>query len=377
MPISKAAGKRDGKQQYRVRVNYTDANGKYRQVERRVYGLAEARLMEAKLQAEHTTGSAHSGCKTLADLAAEYLKAKRADVRESTYQNVEKHIRLYILPSLGTARLDKISTPALQEWKNTLNCSQLSLVSKQHIYASFRTLFNFAVKMGYLSNNPILIIGNFRDPYFKAAQDRLHYYTPEQFIKYIQVVKKEAEASGTLTDWGYYVFFMIAYYTGMRKGEINALTWEDIEGDVIHVRKSVTQNLHGADTITPPKNRSSYRDLQAPVPLLDALHEHHDRQSKAPGFRESMNVCGGERCLRDTSIDNRNRAFADAAGLPRIRIHDFRHSHASLLANSGINIQEVARRLGHTDIKMTWNTYSHLYPKEEERALTVLNAIHP
>lgn len=63
------------------------------------------------------------------------------------------------------------------------------------------------------------------------------------------------------------------------------------------------------------------------------------------------------------------------AGLKKIRIHDFRHSHASFLANNGINIQEIARKLGHSKVDITWNTYSHLYPKEEERAITVLNSI--
>lgn len=87
-------------------------------------------------------------------------------------------------------------------------------------------------------------------------------------------------------------------------------------------------------------------------------------------------VCGGPQCLRDTSLDHKNRLFAEKAGLPRIRIHDFRHSHASLLANEGINIQEIARRLGHSKIEITWNTYSHLYPREEERAVAVLNKIH-
>ena len=77
-------------------------------------------------------------------------------------------------------------------------------------------------------------------------------------------------------------------------------------------------------------------------------------------------------CLGDTSIANRNKQFALAAGLEPIRIHDFRHSHASALVNNGINIQEVARRLGHSNVEVTWNTYSHLYPKEEERAIQVL-----
>lgn len=82
-----------------------------------------------------------------------------------------------------------------------------------------------------------------------------------------------------------------------------------------------------------------------------------------------------ERPIRDTSLEKTNKKFADLAGVKRIRIHDFRHSHASLLANEGINIQEIARRLGHSNISMTWNTYSHLYPREEERAVKILNTI--
>ena len=79
--------------------------------------------------------------------------------------------------------------------------------------------------------------------------------------------------------------------------------------------------------------------------------------------------------MRDTTIDNFNRQIADICGLPHIRVHDFRHPHASLLCNEGVNIQEIARRLGHSKIEITWNTYSHLYPREETRALLILNKI--
>lgn len=90
---------------------------------------------------------------------------------------------------------------------------------------------------------------------------------------------------------------------------------------------------------------------------------------------EVLPIVQGNFPLRDTSIENKNKAFAKAVNLPHIRIHDFRHTHASLLVNEGINIQEIARRLGHADVQMTWNTYSHLYPREEERAVEILNRI--
>ena len=98
-------------------------------------------------------------------------------------------------------------------------------------------------------------------------------------------------------------------------------------------------------------------------------------QQEIDSYNEDFRVCGGPKCLRDTSIENKNKLFAKAAHLPHIRIHDFRHSHASLLANEGINIQEIARRLGHSKIEITWNTYSHLYPREEKHAIQVLNKI--
>lgn len=141
------------------------------------------------------------------------------------------------------------------------------------------------------------------------------------------------------------------------------------------VKRSIAQKLKGDDRETAPKNKSSIRTLQIPAPLLRILDEHKARWETIPGFTETYKVCGGVRPLRDTTIQLHNKKFADMAGVKKIRIHDFRHSHASLLANAGINIQEVARRLGHSRIEMTWNTYSHLYPKEEERAIKVLDEI--
>lgn len=177
-------------------------------------------------------------------------------------------------------------------------------------------------------------------------------------------------------EWNFYVFFSIAYYTGLRKGEIHALRWNDIDNEYLSVKHSITQKLKGkTDVETPPKNKSSIRTLQMPLPLIVILKEHKKRQKKLQNFSEDSRILGDGKCLRDTTIQQRNLLYSSMAGVKTIRIHDFRHSHASLLANMGINIQEVARRLGHTKVEMTWNTYSHLYPKEEEKAVAVLNAV--
>ena len=133
--------------------------------------------------------------------------------------------------------------------------------------------------------------------------------------------------------------------------------------------------MKGEDRETPPKNKSSIRILQIPKPLIDILNEHKKRYGEYSQFSDDFRICGGQKPIRDSSVSKANENIAKAAGLKKIRIHDYRHSHVSLLANEGINIQEIARRLGHANIEMTWNTYSHLYPREEERAIEILNKI--
>lgn len=383
MPIYKMEGKRDGKQKYRVRVNYTDRTGKARQTERVVYGKEEAKELERKLYRDL---SEEQICKmTLKELYDEYIAVKKYEVRENSMRAITDRLELYVLPMLGGYTLDKLKAPILQEWKQYIEewtkannpSEKMSFKMKKSIFADFCTLLNYAVKMEYLPKNPLRSIGNFKNPY--EIKREMRYYTAEEFLRFISAARKQAEEGEmnekNISNWDFYVFFSIAFYTGMRKGEIYALKWSDIEGDILHVRRSIIQKLKGADRETPPKNKSSVRDLQIPAPLKKILDEHKLRYEKIDGFTEDYRICGGLRCLRDSTLRHRNEKYSAEAGLKTIRIHDFRHSHASLLANHGINIQEIARRLGHTNIEITWNIYSHLYPHEEEKAVEVLNKI--
>ncbi len=372
MPIYKTGKSKDGKQQYRVCVNYTTVKGEYRQKSKLVYGLGEAKLLECSLENE-VEQKQDTSQMTLKELYEEYLIYKKHSVRETSLYKTRSILEREVLPNLNNLPLKKLNIKVLQEWKAKLQEKDISITTKQNIYGEFRALLNYGVKMEYIPRNPLIFVGNFKEVYFEKPQDKLHFYTPEQFKDYISVAQCDCKS---ITDWGYYVFFCIAFYTGMRKGEINALRWSDIENNVIHIRRSVAQKIKGKSIIeTPPKNKSSYRDVQMPSVLIKVLNEHLTRQQNQKGFSPEFRVCGGVDCLRDTSIENRNKQFAELASLPHIRIHDFRHSHASLLVNNGINIQEVARRLGHSKVEITWNTYSHLYPREEEKAISVLESI--
>lgn len=372
MPITKTGKTKDGKQQYRVRVNYKDRTGKFRQIERTAYGKDEAVLMEMQLRNQAQEKNSDSSL-TVNDLYKEYINNKKHEVRETSLAKTNQILSTKVIPYLSDIKIEKLDKKILQDWKNKISELNLSICTRQNIYGELRALLNYAVKMDYLPKNPLTGLGNFKDAYFEVPKDKMHYYTANQFKKFITAAAGHTE---TLTDWGYYVFFNIAFYTGMRKGEINALKWSDIEDNTIHVRRSVAQKVKGKSIVeTPPKNKSSYRDIQIPLPLKKILDEQKDRQSKIDGFTEEFRVCGGVCCLSDTALANKNEQYAKEANIERIRIHDFRHSHATLLANEGINIQEIARRLGHSNIEMTWNTYSHLYPREEERALKILNKI--
>ncbi|MCI5655164.1 MAG: site-specific integrase [Ruminococcus sp.] len=376
MPIYKMEGKKNNKQKYRVRINYIDSFGKAKQIDRVIYGLDEAKELERQLQADkHEVVS--GGNMTLEELFNEYIIAKQHEVRETSLDKSKRVLQKHVIDSLGKYKLNKLNLKVLQKWKNEISEKGLSLIMNQNIYKEFRALLNYAVKLEYIPNNTLVKLGNFKSGTVVKKKE-MDYYTADEFKTFINVAKQNAEAAekaGNYFEWNYYVFFAIAFYTGMRKGEIHGLRWSDIDGEYISVKRSIAQKLKGGDRITPPKNKTSIRTLQLPEPLIEILNEHKKRCKMFDNFSEENYICGGDKSLRDSTIQKRNVKFSQLAGVKTIRIHDFRHSHASLLANEGINIQEISRRLGHSNVEITWNTYSHLYPREEERAVRILNKI--
>ena len=389
MPIYKISGeKRDGLQKYRVVVNYTDERGKKRTVERREYGKARAERTEAELREKIASGgldreTAKAKPMTVKELGALYEAEHGREVRATTLEKKKSVLKTYVYPNLGEKPLRTLNVDDLRAWRSWLNekttkkGNPLKANTKNGAYRDLRALLNFAVGRGLMKSNPIKGVPLFRDPYKEGTTVRLRYYTADEWKLFLAAATEDAERRNDLRGWGLRLFFLIAYYTGMRKGEINGLRWSDIEdGSYIWVRRSVAQKLKGEKWAeTPPKNESSVRRLQMPGLLVEALNEQRERQKGAGRWTEELFICGGPAPIPDTTIQKANEDYAQAAGLKRITIHEFRHSHASLLCNAGINIKEVARRLGHANTEITWMTYSHLYPKEEEKAVGVLEKI--
>ena len=379
MPIYKVQNeKKDGMQKYNVRINYTDDSGKPRSFTRAAYGKQEAEKMERDLTREIETQKGKIQRKiTIQQLYEEYEQNKRLEIKESTITRNELDYRLYISPTFNNHLLESITVQKLQRWKLDIAGKDLALNSKKNIYSVFRAMLNHAVKLGYMQSNPIYRIGNFKDN--QSVKKDITIYTAEQFTTYIKAIKQFALEKqfkhNTLVEWHYYVYFNILFYTGLRSGEAIALKWSDITGTSLSVKRSMYQRLKTGDIETLPKNKTSIRSLQIPLPLMKVLEEHKKRQEQLNNFSEDFRICGGEKCIRYCTVFAKNKLYAKLSEQKKIRIHDFRHSHASLLANAGINIQEVARRLGHARVEETWNTYSHMYPQEEVRALEVLNKV--
>ena len=375
MPIYKQNQKnKDGVYKYKVRVNYVDGYGNKRQLTRVAYGLQEAKKLERALSIQ-TEEKTITKSITVNDLHKEYCDNMSHELRKSSIFSKEKNYKNYISEYLGKKKISDLSVRVLTHWKNKLNKRDISTTTKKNAYSELKATMNYAVHMEYIAINPLNKITTFKDAY--EEEKNINFYTPEEFKKFKASALKIATETGC---YDFYVFFAIAYYTGCRKGEIHALRWSSIEDDYLKITKSISQKLKGGDVETPPKNKSSVRTIQIPTPLLNILKEHKERQQKAvksinQKWSDDAFICGYNRPLRDSTIENMNKKIAEDAGIKKIRIHDFRHSHASLLINSGINALEVARRLGHSTVEQTLQTYSHLFPKESEKAISILNVI--
>lgn len=375
MPIYKVEGKKkDGLQKYQVKVNFTDSSGKHRQIMRTAYGAQAAKELEHELTLtvqQELKNSQQQNAMTIQSLYEEYITHIRYEIRATSLTKKKQVFKHHILPFLAQQSVTTLDIKVLQDWKTYIYQKNLKLQTMKNCYKEFRAMLNYGVKMKYLQQNPLLQAGNFRDAY--PQKKSINFYTPEEFKIYKEYLLQKAVESGR---YDFYVFFCLAYYTGARKGEIHALRWRNYNGIEISIEASITQKLKGEDVETPPKNSSSIRVVQLPKPMINILNEHMKRQRQCiKGWDNNGFICGYYQPLRDSSIDNENRQVAKMASLKHIRVHDFRHSHASVLINGNINPLEVAHRLGHSTVEQTLKTYSHLFPTEAEKSLNILNDI--
>lgn len=299
-------------------------------------------------------------------IAEDYLYTKKSS--DITYGSIDRFtsvVTKHVLPLSENKPIDCYTLHDCRDFKINLRKRNpdLSTTTLNYILRQYKAIFKHAVDFYGLEKNPCATIKPFRNTYEEKLQKKENetcVWSPEEFEKFISCVRNPT----------YSVFFTILYYTGIRLGEAQALTWNDFDGEYIHITKSLTKKTtKGAYEIKEPKSESSIRKVSLGTNLSNYLIQYKSIQEKIEGFQNDWFIFGGPKPLPCTSITrNKDRAVLES-GVKRIRIHDFRHSHASYLICSGCNIVAVSKRLGHENVEITLETYTHLIPKKEDEAL--------
>lgn len=291
-----------------------------------------------------------------------YIQDIEKRLKPSTVANKRFLIDLKIIPYFGKFPLDAIKPTDIRKWQNELtsyrdeNGKPYSQTYLKTINNQITAIFNYAVKYYGLKENPCHKAGSMG----KKNADEMEFWTKDEFATFIEAMKDRPAS---------YAIFMTMYYTGIREGELLALTPADIdfEKDTLTINKSY-QRLGGKDIITTPKTPKSNRVVMLPEVLKTVL-------------RNYMEKCYG--LQPDDRLFPYNKSFLyremqigiEASGVKRIRVHDIRHSHASLLVELGFSPLLIAERLGHERVQTTMDTYSHLYPNRQVEVANQLDKL--
>lgn len=339
---------------YQTRVTYMD--GTVKQKKKRGFRTGkEARQAEALAQAEakHSMPPGKKLVTTFEDAATEYLEWYAARKKVSSSVKVKSIFKSQLLPHFGKMEIKEITASDVMDFETELIGKYSGrYVSIIHAYLS--NFYKYAITKGYVKENAAKIAGG---PTVEKPK-LMNYWTLEEFQEFIKSVD----------DRMYYALFTTLYYSGMRKGELRALTWADIdfEASVISVTKT---NYKGI--VHSPKTPDSYRKIPMPDTVMKMLKKLKMQRDPMP---KKDHVVFGEifDAISETTLSRRYAKYLKASGVKKIRLHDFRHSHASYLMARKVPISVIAARLGHGDIAMTLNVYAHMMPNTEKEAVLVM-----
>lgn len=296
------------------------------------------------------------------ELVEEFLLFEKSRIKASSYYDLSKKIADKILPFFSGVCVTEITALNILDWQSTL--SHYSYTYQKDLHTHLACIFNYSEKYHDIPN----VMRKVDRPRNLGRKKEMLFWTPEEFNKVIAFVDKPE----------YNVFFKFLYLTGCRRGEALAITWNDInfEKGTVSIDKNVAYKVGEKGKsyhLTTPKNSSSYRTIGLPDNFLAELQEYKKWQKETKDSQDF--AFGGTDPLPPTSIERILTKAAEKAGVKRIRIHDLRHSCASYLIHKGISIVAVSRRLGHSSVKQTLDTYSHMMPEDETLILNTLNAI--
>ncbi len=341
------------------------ANGK--RIRRTVFGTTKEDVSKklAKATAARLNGSYVQPNRTrLAAFLDRWLEdAARPSIRPTTYASYKGILNNHIGPRLGGTSLCVLSPAHIQGLYADMERDGVGPRVRQLTHAVLRRGLKQALKWGLIARNPCDAVDPPRVPKHEISP-----LTSEQVEKFLDAAKGNR----------LHALFVVAIGTGMRLGEIFGLRWPDVDlkSRAITVRNTLIE-VNGKLTLAEPKTPKSRRRIDLPQVVVDALTAHRAQTVRA-GFASApwvfCNSAGGP--LRRTHFrSNHFKPLLLAAGLPDIRFHDLRHTSATLLLAAGVHPKVVQERLGHAQIGITLDIYSHVLPTMQLEAAGKLDAM--
>lgn len=365
--------KKDGSKAYMFNLYLgTDpVTGKQRRTTRRGFRtMAEAKTALSRLELEVMENGLPTSKRkimTFEEVYKMWFEQHKATVKESSAYIHNTIIKVQILPYFGTLRVDKIDTAYCQKQVNRIFKTLKNYNSAINL---IRRIFDYAKVMKQIKTNPMndVIVPKKRKT-LDNNDKQVNFYNKEQLRTFLETLKEHA-------PYQMYVAFRVLAFTGMRKGELAALKWSDVdfENGTISINRTVAFNNVGKFHIQTPKTCKSIRTISIDDTTLNTLKTWKNELRKEL-FKQGKNIDKGDGFIFHTQkgnfiikyIDKFLPSFLKKYDLPPIKPHGFRHTHASLLFESGASIKEVQDRLGHENIKTTMDIYTHVTKSAREK----------
>lgn len=303
----------------------------------------------------------------------EYIKSLKEYRKESTIETYKQAYSKHIYPYFKSSYINQINHQDIRKWAEKIQNEGYNVNYLNKIYSFMKGIFNYAISNYGLTYNPVLQRGNFKSKQtIVKDEEKLRYITKEEFDTFISVVDEPL----------WHCFFTTLYYTGARKGELLALKWTDINFNTkeISINKTLNTKLKGRIDITPTKNYLN-RKIKMSKTLYEELYSYYLDQKKYTDFSNDWYVFNGPTYLPLTTIDRYKHKYFVESGVHEITLHEFRHSHVSLLINEYLKSGQtdtvkfyimMSNRMGHS-IGVMQKTYQHLFPSVQDEIVDLLD----
>lgn len=324
-----------------------------------IYAISQEEVLKKKkaLESDLTTGSYIEPTDlTVKEFIRSWFDGVKFSLRDSTFLAYESIIKQHITPSIGAIELQKLHPSMIQGFYKSRVDMCLQARSIRNIHRVLHKALKQAVVYGYIKFNPATDVTL---PRIKRTE--LNIWNQEQVNRFLKTAKSDR----------YYLLYLLALSTGMRQGELLGLKWNDINFDraTITVNRTLKE-VNGKLILNEPKTTSSRRTILVPRNVINLLGECNKNT-----LYVFTDTSGG--CIRCQNLVRRSfKPLIEKAGVPDIRFHDLRHTHATLLIQAGANIKAVSERLGHASIQITLDTYSHVTPSMQVDLMEKLDSIN-